>query len=355
MTFSTHVALLAAIVSGALSSCSKPPADPLCSYETLPATTDVAAGEGAIQIIATTDEYSYVYDSSGKQVKSGSNNRALNLKPGQYNVKLNNSAHPVYVQSKMLTRCTASALRVSGDTDEYYYVFDSLKQQLANHKLGGPLAFFPGNYLVGVNNASASASLSPGSVTELKAGLVNVRGTTDEYYYVFDGAGAQLANNKLSRPLSFLAADLVVKVNGTSAPLKITAGGVANVLTGALLVGGATDEYYYVFDSLGNQLANNKLGRALSFFPGNYTVKVNNSPNPVSVEAGRTNEYQTGTLTVQRSGDDYYYVSDSNGNQIANNKLNRPLALLAGKYSVKVGNDARPVAITAGQTTVVNW
>ena len=76
---------------------------------------------------------------------------------------------------------------------------------------------------------------------------------------------------------------------------------------------------------------------------------------PVTVEAGRNNEYPTGTVTVKRSGDDYYYVVDGNGTELGYNKLNQPLSFPAGQYSVRVGKDLRPITITAGQATVVNW
>jgi hypothetical protein len=345
--------VLASAIS--LSSCTKAPDDPFCSYEAVPASTEIAAGEGAIQIVAPTDEYFHVLDAVGKEIKSGAMNRAVNVKSGQYNVKVNNSAHSVRVDSKMLTKCSTAVVRVSGDTDEYYHVSDAANTQLASQKLGRALAFFPGTYQVNVNKSSASADLKQGSTSEMKAGLINVRGTTDEYYHVFDAAGTELAANKLARPLSFLAGSFVVKVNGTSAPATIKSGAATDAATGALLVLGTTDEYYHVFDTVGNELASNKLGKALSFMPANYSVKVNNAPLPVAVEAGKTNEYQTGTLTVKRSGDEYYHVSDHNGTELGSAKLNNPMALVAGNYSVKLGSDTKPVAIAAGQSTVVNW
>src|SRR5713226_9150420 len=83
------------------SSCArKPPADAFCTYEPLPHTTEAAAGQGAIQILAPTDEYFYVFDDAGKQISYGSMNRALAMKPGQYQVKVNKSPHSVTVQAK---------------------------------------------------------------------------------------------------------------------------------------------------------------------------------------------------------------------------------------------------------------
>jgi hypothetical protein len=89
--------------------------------------------------------------------------------------------------------------------------------------------------------------------------------------------------------------------------------------------------------------------------PGEYRAKVNNVPIVVRTEPGRTNEYQVGTLTVKSAGSESYYVLDLAGTQLASKQLNEPISLPAGKYSVKVGNNARPVAVTAGQAVVLNW
>jgi hypothetical protein len=78
-------------------------------------------------------------------------------------------------------------------------------------------------------------------------------------------------------------------------------------------------------------------------------------PMPVKVEAGKTNEYQTATLSMKSAGDQYYYVLDRNGTELGHNKLNAPLAFPEGTYSVKVANETRPVTLTAAKITVLNW
>src|SRR5437762_3410283 len=101
----------------------KPPADSVCSSEPLPASTGVTTGQGAIFVSSSTDGYFYVFDGCKKQIGSNPFNRALALKPGQYELRINKSVHPATVQSSSLTRCTSSTLLVPGATDEYYYVF----------------------------------------------------------------------------------------------------------------------------------------------------------------------------------------------------------------------------------------
>ena len=338
-------------------SCQKaPPPDPLCTYEPLPESARVAPDQGAIRISAPASDYFYVVDSNGKEVGHAKADGTVAVKPGQYKVTLNRSAHSVWAKTKTLTRCAAGALFVSGTTDEYYYVVDSGGTELAHAKMGTPLAFFPGRYDVKLNSTTQPAEVPSGGAVELKSGTLHVRGSTDEYYYVLSGTGTELAHNKLDRPLAFLPGPLTVKVNGTSAPAQITAAAVLEVKTGALNIQGTTDEYYYVLSGTGTELAHNKLGRPLSFVEGSYTVKVNNTTVAAKVEAGQSNEYATGTLTVKGTGSDYYYVVDgASGTELAHAKVGQPVALAAGKYSVRLGKETRPATVTAGQAAVVNW
>ncbi|MCM3877812.1 MAG: hypothetical protein NEA02_15505 [Thermoanaerobaculia bacterium] len=351
--------LAAALTSAVLSfaSCQKaPPPDPICTYEPLPDGARVAPDQGAIQIAAPTSDYFYVVDSDGKEVGHAKAGSSVAVKPGQYQVKLNRSAHSVSAKAKTLTRCAAGALFVSGTTDEYYYVVDSGGTDLAHAKVGTSLAFFPGRYDVKLNRTTQPAEVPAGGAFELKSGTLLVRGSTDEYYYALSGTGTELAHNKLGRPLAFLPGPLTVKVNGTSVPAQITAAAVAEVKTGALIVQGTTDEYYYVLSGTGTDLAHNKLGRPLSFVEGSYTLKVNSTTIAAKVEADRSNEYATGTLTAKGSGGDYYYVLDGvSGTELAHAKVGTPVALAAGKYSVRLGKEARPATVTAGQAAVVNW
>ncbi len=395
----------------ALCSCKKaPPPDPICAAEPF---SD--SSQGAIQIAASTDTHFYIFDEAGKQLTYSSANKPATVKPGQYRVKINSSVHPVYVEAGKQTKCSTGTVLVTGATDEHYYIFDTANAQLAYQNLGKPLSLFPGAYQVQLNKTTAAANVDPNSTLELKAGLLDVQGTTDEHYYLFDPAGAQLcysqlnkpvavlagafvvkvngteakaeiragettklqsgtllvqgstdshyyafspagaqlAYQKLSKPLALLPGPSVVKVNGSSTPVEIAAGAQSEIQTGTLLVQGTTDEHYYVFDAAGAQLVYSKLSQPVSLLEGSYTAKVTGAPFPVEVKAARTSEYKTGTLTVKGAGADHYYVLDPSGAQLGYQKLNQPLALPAGKYSVKVGGQTRPVSITAGAPTVL--
>jgi hypothetical protein len=336
-------------------SCTKTPDDPFCRYEPLAASAGIRAGQGAVQITASADEYFYILEKTGKEATHGRLNTSASVKPGDYDARVNNSIHPIHVRENTLTKCSAGTVLLRGSTDEYYYVLNSTGHEMAHNKLGRGLAFFPGKYTLRVNNTPQEFEVKPDAVTEVQAGILTVPGSTDEYYYVLDSTGTELAHQKLSRPLAFMPGARTVKVNNTSATVQIAAGSLAELKTGALLVHGTTDESYYVLSATGNELAHQKLNGPLSFVEGDYTVKVNNTPMPVKVEAGKTNEYQTATVSVKGAGDQYYYVLNRTGTELGHNKLNAPLALPEGAYSVKVANETRPVDLIAAKTTVVNW
>jgi hypothetical protein len=63
------------------------------------------------------------FDGTGKQIAYQGANRLLPLKPGDYQIKVNNSIHPVSVQSKTLAKwASGTVLLGTGKTDEYYPV-----------------------------------------------------------------------------------------------------------------------------------------------------------------------------------------------------------------------------------------
>lgn len=332
-----------------------PPPDSLCTVEPIPATTRVAAGQGAALVGAPTEEYAYFQDQAGKQIAAARLNQAEGLQPGEYRVLVNKSVHQVPVQAGILTRCVASTLKVAGATEEYYYVFDTAGTQLAAARLNATVALFPGPYEVTVNKTRVATELKPQAAMEIKTGALEVRGTTEEYYYVFDSAGTQLHAARLNASASLLAGDWTVKVNNTSVGAKVAAAETTRVETGTLSVQGATDEYYYVFDDKGTQLVAAKLGRPVSLFPGEWQIKVNNTKAAAKVTAGELARVDTGTLTVNGTGNDYYYVLDSAGQQLAASKINTPVALVAGDYTVRIGQQSKPTSVAAGQNTALAW
>ena len=255
----------------------------------------------------------------------------------------------------MLTQCGTGTLMVNGTTDEYYYVLDSLNQQLHYDKLGKASSFFPSWVVIKVNNSKMQVEMKLNQVSDVKTGMLIVRGRTDEYYYVFDGLGEQLNYNTLEKPLAFLPGSYSVKVNSTEMKAKVVAEQPSELQTGTLMVKGLTDEYFYVFDIVGKQLNYQKLNNALAFFPGSYQIKVNNTVAAGDVLAGEDHVYETGSFIVKGDNPTYYYVFDKTGIQLNYNALNKPLSFFPAEYTVKLDENTRAATVTKGKETEVKF
>ena len=116
-TRSAHTYLtigIAAMAALLLVACKKAtPPDGVCTYEQLPAGAEVPSGQGGIQVLASTDAYFMVRDTTGKQIASAHVNGMTPVPAGDYQVVLNNSMHAASAQSKMLTKCTTGAVLVT--------------------------------------------------------------------------------------------------------------------------------------------------------------------------------------------------------------------------------------------------
>jgi hypothetical protein len=353
LAYTSTSVLLASVVL--LFSCGeKPTADPCCTFAELPGNADFKDGQGAVQVDGSTSTYFYVLDEAGQQVSYQSLNQTLGLDPGRYKVKVNNSIYPVEVKSGILAKCSTGTLMVAGNTSEYYYVTDSLNTQLGYETLGKSMSFFPGTFKVKVNNTEVPVMIKLKELSEVRTGTLLVHGSTNEYYYVLDDMNKQLNYNSLEKPLAFLPGTYDLKVNNTTMKADVIAGKATEVRTGTILVKGLTDEYYYVTDALGNALNYQMLNKSLSFFPGSFHIKVNNTVMVGQVTESQTSEFGTGSLVLMGGGTQYYYVLDGTGNQLTYNSLNKSLSFFPSEYTIKVGSSTRKATVTSGQLTSVN-
>lgn len=339
-----------------LAACSeKPKGDACCSVSGLPSIVELEDDQGALQVEGSTRGYFYVLDERGNQVAYQRLNQTLHLNAGRYTVKINNTVHAIDVYEGMLSKCSTGTLVVAGSTPDYYNVSDTLNQQLGNQRLGKSLSFFPGLFHVQVNNTQIPVEVKLRELTTVRTGALMVRGNTAEYYYVLDGANKQLAYNVFDKPLAFLPGTYLLKVNNTSLTVDVFAGEVTEARTGNLLVKGLTEEYYYVTDTAGNALNYQNLNKPLAFFPGNFLVRVNNTVVAANISEGQTAEFATGGLILTGGGTEYYYVLDQMGNPLNYNSLNKSLSFFPSEYVVKLGESTRNATVKAGQLTAVDF
>lgn len=139
-------------------------------------------------------------------------------------------------------------------------------------------------------------------------------------------------------------------------PVTLESGNVTTLASGTLLVRGSTDEYYYVFDTSGAQLHYQKLNQPSSFFSGHYAVKVNNSTLDTDLSERQEQTLETGTIdaTGLATGD-YFYVLDKNNQQLAYSKSNQPLSFFAGEYTVRVKDLTQKVTVANGKQQTVKF
>ncbi|HET9487437.1 MAG TPA: hypothetical protein VFO54_08385 [Chryseosolibacter sp.] len=332
----------------------KKPSDPCCTFAELPATVKAGDGQGALQVEGSTNAYFYVEDETGKQVGYELLNHTLSLDPGKYRIKVNNTLYPLEIQPGRLAKCSTGTLMVSGNTTDYFYVMDTTGHQLSYESLGKSLSFFPGTYRVKVNETGAPVAVKLKELTEIKTGTLIVHGTTGEYYYVLDNTDKQLNYNVLEKPLAFLPGTYPVKVNKTTLQAHIQPGRLTELATGILLVKGLTEEYYYVTDTLGNALNYQAMNKPLAFFPGSFQVKVNNTPMRGVVAPGQITELVTGSLMLTGAGTEYYYVLDDSGNSLNYNSLNKSLSFFPSDYVVKIGGSMRKATVKPGELTTID-
>lgn len=287
-TVSASVLLAAVFLA---SSCSSPaPKDPYCSVSPLAESAKAKAGKGVLQVDGVAGGFFYVTDEAGKSVTNGSIGRSVQLEPGRYQIQVNGTRHTTAVKKSNLTRCATGTLLVSGTTGDFYYVRDLAGKSLSNSSVGRQLALLPGAYVVIVNATQAKADIVAGQVTDLKSGTLTIRGQTGAFYYVRDTDGKSLVNGSLNGSLALFPGSYRVLVNGSVKAIDVAAGQTSEGQTGSMVVEASGGTYYYVEDTAGKSLAATNLKSALSFFPGEYIVKVGDTKRPVAVEAAQTTQ-----------------------------------------------------------------
>lgn len=242
---------------------------------------------GTLLISGLTDDQYYVTDSAGQPLAHERLGKAMSLFPGRVQVSVNGTEIVADIKLKELTEIRTGTLVVRGTTGEYYYVLDGMDKQLNYSTLEKPLAFFPGKYHLKVNNTSRHAEVLPGQATEVATGNLLVRGLTEEYYYVTDTVENALNYQNLNKPLAFFPGTFLVKVNNTMVRGEVSAGQTTEFLTGSLMLTGTGTEYYYVLDENGNPLNYNTLNKALSLFPSEYIVRLGPNARKATVSAGQ--------------------------------------------------------------------
>lgn len=242
---------------------------------------------GTLLVKGSTSENYYVLDSARQQLTYEVLGKATSFFISPLLVKVNGSIVTTEVKLKEVTEIQTGTLTVRGNTGENYYVLDGTGTQLNYNTLEKPLAFFQGSYAVKVNSSLIHTTVAAGQLSELTTGTLLVKGLTDENYYVLDSLGTQLNYQSLNKPLAFFPGNYRIKVNNSFTNGKVVQAQTAEYATGSLVVPGKGEENYYVLDASGNQLNYNACNKPLSFFPAEYSVRLGQVTNKATVTAGQ--------------------------------------------------------------------
>ncbi len=242
-------------------------------------------------------------------------------------------------------------LQVGGSTNAAYYILDEQGKQIGYESLNRAVPLNAGKYVVRVNNSNHSVLVRAGENARCSTGTLIVTGNTSDNYYVMDSTGQQLGYEVLGRSMSFFPGKYKVRVNNTELSGAVKLGELTEIRTGSIIVKGTTNEYYYVVDQENKQLNYNSLGKPLAFLPGTYEVKLNNTSMEANVRAGNATELVTGNLCVNGLTDEYYYVTDTAGNALNYQSLNQHLAFFPGEFQIKVNNTLVRGHVSPGDTT----
>jgi len=242
---------------------------------------------GTLLVKGTTPENYYVLNSAQQQLTYEVLGKETSFFISSLLVKVNNSKVKAEVKLKEVTEIQTGTITVHGTTGENYYVLDGTGAQLGYNTLEKPLAFLPGSYAVKVNNSLINTTVAAGQLSELTTGTLLVKGLTDENYYVLDSAGTQLGYQSLNKPLAFFPGEYRIKVNNSFTNGRVVQAQTAEYATGSLVVPGKGEENYYVLDASGSQLGYNSCNKPLSFFPAEYSVRLGQVTNKATVTAGQ--------------------------------------------------------------------
>ncbi|MGC1242813.1 MAG: hypothetical protein WA874_14575 [Chryseosolibacter sp.] len=243
------------------------------------------------------------------------------------------------------------AVQVDGSTGAYFYAFDETGEQAGYQSLNHVLRLPPGRYQVRVNNAQWPVEVQSGRLARCATGTVLLTGSTADLFQVSDSTGNPLGAETLGKSMSFFPGAYTVKVNNTEAAVVVKPMQLTVVKTGTLVVHGDTGEFYYVLNSADDQLNNNIFERPLAFLPGTYPVKVNKTTRNAEVFAGQVTELSTGTVLVKGMTEEHYYVTDTLGSALNYQRLNKALAFFPGPVHIRINNTMMNGLVSAGQTS----
>ncbi len=314
------------------------------------AARDLPPERGALQVDAATPGSVAIRDPNGTTLVNVPVGERSPVPAGDYVVALNGSTRRVRAERGWVTRCRAGDVVAVGPAGTAYAVLDTAGTTLVNASLGRAVALLPGEYRVRANGSLATAVVTSGARTEARTGFLLLAGEGDFQYAVLDSAATTLAHGRLGGGLALFPGRYQVRLNGSLAGFAVTEGAATELRTGSVVVTGTTDASFAVQDTTGTTLAHHPLGSPLAVMPGRYALRVSGRIVPAEVLADRLTEFGTGTLVVRTTEDRPVALAGEDGSTLAHPRPNEAVSLLPGTYLLRIGNREERITVVAGGT-----
>lgn len=189
-------------------------------------------------------------------------------------------------------------------------------------------------------------------------GSLLVTGQGKDLYYVYTLKDNQKIDfTSTGNTMALPAGEYQVTLHNSGPDISVKGNETAVLETGVLLVEGQGLNLYEVWNEERTKKLNyTSTGKGFEFFPGTYTVILNNIPRKITVHARDTTLIATGRVSVTGNPDDLYYVFDRTGeNQLQFTSVGKETELLSGKYIIQVNEEEKQVEITAGQVKKIKF
>jgi len=249
--------------------------------------TCTTAQAGSVSVTGTGKARFYVYDSDLNELAHAYTNQQVELASGDYPVKLNNTARIVTVTAEQNTVIKAGSITLEGTGNTTFYVYNSDLSKLAYARTNEQIELFPGTYTVKLNETVQTATVQEGENTLVKAGSIRVRGTGKNLFYVYNSDLSELAYAYTNKQIELFPGTYTVKLNETVQTATVQEGENTLVKAGSVSVVGTGRNLFYVYNSDFRKLAYAYTNKQIELFPGTYTLKLDKTVQTATVYEGQ--------------------------------------------------------------------
>ena len=249
--------------------------------------TCITAQAENLSVAGIGSTYFYVYDSDLNELAHAFTNQQIELASGTYIVRLNNTSRTVTIAAGQNTVVKVGSVSVAGTGSTYFYVYGSGFSELAHAFTNQQIELFPGSYTVRLNNTARTATVKEGENTVVKASRVSVAGTGSTYFYAYDSNFSELAHAFTNQQIELFPGSYTVRLNNTARTATVKEGENTVVKASSISVAGNGSTYFYVYESGFSELAHAFTNQQIELFPGSYTVKLNKIVRTATVQEGQ--------------------------------------------------------------------